>query len=218
MPVTKQELNRKLLHLLALLMPVGIFYIPKLTGLSNWIPAVILFFLALGSVILETLRFRYPAVQKFFFFCFGSMLRKEEDNITTGSTYIIGSAFICSILFRETPQISFMVLTLFILGDAAAALVGQSAGRIKLGNKSLEGSSACFIVCLVLFFIFPTLPLLLDTWDGAVPLPLIFITSFAITLFELVPIKIPGNITINDNLIVPVIAGFCLKWLYPFFS
>ncbi|MCJ7773342.1 MAG: hypothetical protein MUP22_09445, partial [Desulfobacterales bacterium] len=84
MPITRQELNRKLLHLLALLMPVGIFYIPKLTGLSNWIPAVILFFLALGSVIMETLRFRYPAVQKIFFFCFGSMLRKEEDKITTG--------------------------------------------------------------------------------------------------------------------------------------
>ncbi len=217
MPIKPQELNRKLLHLLALLMPLGIFYIPKLTGISDWTPAVILFFLTLGSITMETLRFRYPAFQKVFFSCFGYMLRKEEDKITTGSTYIIASALICSILFRKMPHISFMVLTLFILGDAAAALIGQSIGRIKIGKKSLEGSLACFIMCLVLFFIFPELPLLLDVWNGMIPLPLIFITSFAITFFELFPIKITRKITINDNLIVPVIAGFCLKWLYPFF-
>jgi dolichol kinase len=217
MPIAKQELNRKLLHLLALLMPLGIFYVPELTGVSNWIPPLILFFLVLGSIIMETLRFRYPGIQKLFFLCFGSMLRKEEDKITTGSTYIIGSAFICSILFRDEPHISFMVLILFILGDAAAALVGQSIGKIKIGKKSLEGSLACFIICLVLFCIFPILPLVLDVWDGAVPIPLIIITSFAITLFELVPIKLTTHFILNDNLIVPVIAGFCLKWLYPFF-
>lgn len=218
MPITKQELNRKLLHLLALLIPIGIFYIPKLTGIPNWIPALILFFLILASIILETLRFRYPAVQKLFFICFGSMLRKQEDKITTGSTYIIGAAFICSVLFCEAPHISFMVLTLFILGDAAAALVGQSIGKIKIGSKSLEGSLACFLLCVILFFVFPALPLLLDIWNGMVPLALIFITSFVITFFELVPIKLTKNLTINDNLIVPVIAGFCLKWLYPFFQ
>ena len=217
MSVTKQELNRKLLHLLALLMPAGIFYIPKLTGVSNWVPAVILFFLLAGSIVMETLRFRYPAIQKIFYICFGSMLRKEEDKITTGSTYIIGGAFICSVLFREDPHISFMVLTSFILGDAVAALVGQSMGRIKLGKKSLEGSLACFVLCVGLFLVFPFLPLLLDCWNGSVPLPLIFITSLAITLFELIPIKITENVTINDNLIVPVIAGCCLKWLYPIF-
>ena len=217
MPITKQELNRKLFHLFALLMPVGIFYIPKLTGVSNWFPAFILFFLVLGSVIMEALRFRYPAFQKIFYLCFGSMLRKEEDKITTGSTYIIAAAFICSIIFRETPHISFMVLIMFILGDAGAALVGQSIGKIKIGKKSLEGSLACFIICLVLFFIFPMLPLVLDVWDGIVPIPLIFITSFAITLFELIPIKITKDFTVNDNLIVPVAAGFCLKLLYPYF-
>jgi len=218
MPVTKQELNRKLLHLFALLMPAGIFYIPALTGASNWLPAIILFFLLAGSIVMETLRFRFPAIQKLFFVCFKSMLREEEDNVTTGSTYIIGAAFICSILFREDPHISFMVLTLFILGDAAAALAGQSMGRIKIGKKSLEGSLACFITCLTLFFLFPLCPLLLEVWNGSVPLPLIFITSFSITFFELVPIKIPPHMTINDNLIVPVIAGYCLKWLYPFFQ
>jgi len=218
MSITKQELNRKLLHLLALLMPIGIFYIPVWTGVSNWIPALILFFLVLGSVIMETMRFRYPAFQKIFFLLFGSMLRKEEDEITTGSTYIIGAAFICSILFREEPHISFMSLILFILGDAGAALVGLSIGKIRIGKKSLEGSLACFIICVALFFLFPVFPLVLDAWGGMAPFPLIIITSFSITFFELVPIKISKNITINDNLIVPVIAGICLKYLYPYLN
>ena len=217
MQLLKQEINRKLLHLFALLMPVGIFYVPKIPGASHFVPAIILAFLLFGSVLIETLRFRYTTIQKIYFSCFGSMLRKEEEKITTGSTYIIGAAFICSILFRNAPHISFMSLSLFILGDAVAALIGQSLGRIKIGKKSLEGSLACFFLCLAMFSLFPQIPFLLDDWKGSVPIPLILIISFSITFLELVPIKITKKFTINDNLAVPVIAGIIMERLYPFF-
>lgn len=217
MQLLKHEINRKLLHLLALLMPTGIFYIPKTLDVSYLVPAIILAFLLLGSILMETLRFRVTTIQKIFLRCFGSMLRKEEEAITTGSTYFIGAAFVCSILFRNVPHIAFMSLTLFILADAIAALVGQSIGRIKIGKKSLEGSLACFFLCLGMFFLFPQIPLLLDVWDGSIPIPLILITSISITLLELIPLKITKNFTINDNLAVPVIAGLIMDRLYPFF-
>ena len=216
MPLTKQEINRKLFHLFGLLLPVGIFYFPKIFGFSELTVTLILAFLLTAIVLIEVLRFRYPKIHQTFQSCFRSMLRKEEGETITGSTYLIGAALICSILFPKAPHISFMSLTMFLLGDAAAALVGLSIGRIKIGKKSLEGSLACFILCVILCFaLFPYLPALLDVWGGAVPVPLIFIVAFTITIFELFPLRITKDYTLNDNLYVPVIAGLVMHYVYP---
>ncbi len=218
MALTKQEINRKLFHLFALLLPVGIFYFPKIFGISDIMVTVIIGLLLMTIAGVEILRFKYPEIHRIFQKIFRSMLRKEEGETITGSTYFIGAAFICSVLFPKDAHISFMVLSMFLFGDAAAAIAGQSIGRTKIGRKSLEGSLACFMLCMIICFtVFPLLPLLLDAWGGVVPLPLIFITSFTITIFELIPIKIGRNFTLNDNLSVPVIAGLVMQHLYPFF-
>jgi len=209
MALSKEEITRKLLHLFALIMPVGLFYFPK-WGIPYWVPVALLAFFVAGSVIVEMLRFRVPAVQKIFFKCFGHMLRKEEKVKITGSTYVVAAALVCSILFWDESlrHISFMVLTLFILGDAIAAIVGLSMGRIKIGKKSLEGSTACFLLCMALFYaLFANLPGLLDTWGGKVHILIALAASLSITIFELVPLKITSKLTINDNLAVPVITG-----------
>ncbi|MDO5577367.1 MAG: hypothetical protein Q4F84_09830, partial [Fibrobacter sp.] len=207
MGLRKEEINRKLLHLFALLMPAGIFYLPR-WSISALVPISILAALLIGSIIVENLRFRFPIVQKIFMRSVGSMLREEETTKTTGSTYIIAAALLCSLVFYKYPHISFMALTLFILGDAVAAIVGLSMGRIKIGKKSLEGSSACFLLCMILcLIVFPLLPGLLDIWNGSIPFLAAVVISLAITLFELIPLKITSKVVINDNLAVPVIAG-----------
>ena len=207
MALRKEEIARKLLHLFALLMPAGIFYLPRF-GVPDAVPIGILAFLVVGSIAVESLRFRMPAVQKIFFVCFGRLLRQEEDKKVTGSTYVIAAALLCSLIFINHKYISLMVLTIFILGDAIAAIVGLSVGRIKIGRKSLEGSLACFAMCMTLFYaLFPRLPWVLDAYDGKVPFLLALAASLSTTLFELIPLKITGKLTINDNLAVPVITG-----------
>lgn len=213
MVLSKEEIRRKLLHLFALIMPIGLFYFPMWKPYPYWLSVALLAFFAVGSTIVELLRFRIPALQKIFLTCFGHMMRKEEKSAkVTGSTYVVWAALICSLIFWDEfwRHISFMVLTMFILGDAVAALVGISMGRIKIGKKSLEGSLACFALCMILFCIlFPHLPHLKFycmvmgnnmLWIGLA-------ASLTITVFELVPLKITSKLTINDNLAVPVIAG-----------
>lgn len=218
MPLSKQEINRKLFHLVALLLPAGIFYLPRISDISSLMVIIILAFLLLGILFIEILRFNDPGAQKMFQAGFASMLRQEEKKKFTGSTHYIAAALICAVLFRNVPHISFMALTLFILGDAIAALVGQSIGKIRIGKKSLEGSLACFLLCLVMCAaVFPQLPFLLDSWEGHVPFPLALITAFAITLFELIPLRLTRHVTLNDNLSVPIIAGVIMNSLYPFF-
>ena len=223
MALSKEEITRKLLHLFALLMPVGIFYLPH-EGFP-WrvpyiVPVLILAFFVVGSVVVEMLRFRYRVVQKVFYFCFGHLLRREETAKVTGSTYVVGAALLCSLLFWNQRHISFMVLSLFILGDAIAAIVGLSIGRIKIGKKSLEGSLACFTLCMILFYgVFPFLPWLLDTWSGTNGqyLAVALASSLSITIFELIPLRIAPKLVINDNLAVPVITGGVMLLMEKFF-
>ncbi|MBN2035119.1 MAG: hypothetical protein JW768_00120 [Chitinispirillaceae bacterium] len=210
MKLTKEEIGRKLLHLMALLMPVGIFYAPS-WSFPAYFMTVLLGSLFIASVAIELLRFKYPLLQGWFYRCFGTMLRKEEDFKITGSTWVIGAAFFCTLLFPAYPHVSFMVLVMFILGDAIAALVGISMGRIRIGKKSLEGSLACFSVCVILFFLlFPHVPGLLEPWGNSVPVVIVLSVSFVIMLFELLPLRIHPRITINDNLAVPIIAGYAM--------
>ncbi|MBN1129489.1 MAG: hypothetical protein JXA71_10910 [Chitinispirillaceae bacterium] len=210
MKLSKEEIRRKLLHLFALLMPVSIFYAPQLSFHPVIVPGV-LGTLFIASVLVELIRFKVPHAQKLFFKMFGSMLRREEHFKITGSTWVIGAAFLCSILFRSHTHIAFMALVLFILGDAAAALVGISIGRIKIGSKSLEGSIACFLLCIALFYlVFPHIPGLLDAVEEKRNPILMAVTAFVITLFELIPLRIHPKVIINDNLAVPVIAGYVM--------
>jgi len=207
MALRKEEITRKLLHLFALLMPVGIFYLPRF-GVPDAVPIGILAFLTVASITVESLRFRVPLIQNIFRACFKHLLRKEEDQKVTGSTYIIAAALICSIIFINRKEISLMVLTIFVLGDAMAAIVGLSVGRIKIGKKSLEGSLACFAMCMALFYaVFPYLPWVLDGYSGKPPLLVALAASLSTTIFELVPLRITKKLTINDNLAVPIITG-----------
>lgn len=212
MALNPEEIRRKLLHLFALLMPIGIFYAPRWSFPPLLVP-ILLFMLFVSSIIVEALRFKIPAIQKIVLTLFGSMMRKEEHFIVSGWTWVIGAAFLCTILFKNAPHISFMVLTLFIIGDAMAALIGISIGRIKIGKKTLEGSIACMIVCIIMFYaIFPLVPGLMETYGcvGRFPAKIIWITSFVITLFELIPLRITPKIIVNDNLAVPIIAGYVM--------
>jgi dolichol kinase len=208
--LSHEEITRKLLHLVALAMPLGIFYLPR-WSLPKSTMTIFLLALFAGSVIVEMSRFSSPNIQRVYFKFFGSMLRKEERFKITGSTWVICAAALCTILFPNATYVSCMVLSLFVIGDTVAALVGISAGRIKIGKKSLEGSLACFFSCIILSYgLFPFLPGLLDPWGGRLRLPIIVVTAAVVTVFELVPLRIAKNLVINDNLAVPIIAGYTM--------
>jgi dolichol kinase len=223
MALKKEEVWRKILHFIfGTVIPLGVLYIPWYAMKQGWntvppwtLPPIILGAFLVVFVVMETLRFRVPAIQSFVHKMGGPFLRKEEAKKTTGATYINASALICSVIFKYHPQVSFMVISTFIWGDAVAALVGQSIGRTKIGSKSLEGSLACLALCLAFYFgVFPHVPLLLDKWSGTIPLPITIVASLCVTVLELVPMRI-RNFTINDNLVVPVITGIVMVWLYP---
>jgi dolichol kinase len=226
MSLRREEVYRKVLHVFTgIIVPGLILYIPRFAPSFSWAPKWLSprlyspVLAALAAVVftgVELLRFRSAFVQTLFYRVSGAALRPEEANKMTGATYIVYSALLCSIVFVNHPSISFMVLCAFIWGDAAAALVGQAVGRTKIGKKSLEGSLACFTLCMALFTGgYKLVPHLLDEWQGRVPLVLALVGSLCITVMELFPARITKNVSVNDNLTVPVLTGIVLLVLYP---
>lgn len=209
MKLKNEEILRKLLHLIALIMPVSIFYAPKF-GLPNWAAPLALGLILGISIASEYIRLNYPGAGRLFFKLFGKMMRESEAKAVTGSTYIIAGAFICSVLFFNHTWVSFISLFIFITGDAMAAVMGISFGRIRFLGKSLEGSLACLICCMLcLMTVIPLFPGVLSPWEGSMPFATALIISFSVTVLELIPIKI-GKMKINDNLSAPVISGLLI--------
>ena len=225
MKLNRAEIDRKILHFIfGLLIPGVMFYssvwVRYIPGLPRTVPPrvyTILLFLGLTilMLIVEFLRLKVTGMAGLFARGFGSMMRREESRKFTGATHMVISALICSMVFYNYPHISAMVLSTFIWGDAVAALVGLSIGRIRIGRKSLEGSLACFLLCLAMYFLlFPLVPGLLSAWGGRMPLAPALTGSLCVTLLELFPVRI-GRIRFNDNLIVPVLTGVALVLMQP---
>jgi len=115
------------------------------------------------------------------------ILRKEEKRSWGSHTYYALGALICVLLYPE--HIAIAATAILVIGDSVAALVGKAVGRYKIyKNKTLEGTTACFLSCLVVCYIL-------------LPIPMAIIGSLAATLTELLSTKV------NDNFTIPVISG-----------
>ena len=207
--IGKEEVNRKLLHILAVGFPAFIFYGPKQLGLSKIEVVWVMLGVFLISLTIDLSRLYSKSFRSWFFKWFGSMMRKQEATQLTGATYIIAGSLICSCISLASQPFAasaFLSLTLFILGDAVAALCGKAFGKIKVGEKTLEGAIGCFVLCLVLTCVFPQLPSFLELWDRDFSWMHIIFFPLGIALLELFPIKF-GRIILNDNLYVPAIVS-----------
>lgn len=140
----KKELQRKLIHLTSLAIPIACIWVSRETAL--WVLAP----LTLLGLAVEFLRTRVDAVDRFILNIVGPMLRPHETRQgkgkVSGATWVLLSATLCVLIFpREVMVTSFAVL---IVSDTAAALIGRPFGRHRFLSKSVEGSLA-FVVSAV---------------------------------------------------------------------
>jgi dolichol kinase len=173
------ELKRKAIHFIGLSVPVLYWLTSREFTLCLVGIAVVC------ALCIEGARLKWEKANNLVFTIVGGYTRNHEQKRVTGATYYAVASFLVILLFSERVAISSLLF--LTLGDSAAALVGTRYGRHKIFQKSVEGSTACFLVCsLVGFFMLG--------WIGVVG-------ALAATIIELLPIPV------DDNLRIPLVSG-----------
>lgn len=185
----RQEIRRKSIHLFTnSLIPIAylIFDIPQM-----WMSAL----LGLGAitfVIIDLGRSRHIWISKIFRKYFNGMMRSHElDGKLTGASYVLIGAFITITLFPR--HIAALALLFASFGDTFAALYGKKFGKIKIWNKTLEGTIAGILACILVAQFIPEVSNIVK-YSGA----------FAAMFIELMPIRI------DDNLRIPLFSGIIM--------
>lgn len=190
------ELKRKGLHLLALVVPLGMALLGRTRSLYLLIPA------ALVALSADVLRSRSRRFNGLILRIFGFMMRTDElppvggAVSVNGATWVLLSAALLALLFPLPIAVPAFVM--FMVSDAAAALVGRRYGRHHWGKgpRTVEGSAAFFVTGFLVMGLFPRFPL----WVGAVSV-----------LFACAAEALPRPL--NDNLRVPLVAAAVLYGL-----
>ncbi len=193
-----REGKRKSLHIAAGAIPVALIYMP-------WDIALIsLTLLTLLNVLLDVGKYKVVFLGRAYQYLVGDILREHErKGGLTGATYFFLSLCLSYILFHlflALPVQNIAVIyTGFMIGDAAAALVGKNFGRIHLCNaKSLEGSlSFCIASLGATFWMVDSI--YFPVWSAA-----------ALSVTELIWVKL------DDNFFVPLIVLAVSALLFPF--
>lgn len=177
-----REAGRKAIHIFALVMPLGLWFVP--VHIARWV--LFGFFLLLASIDIS--RWGDTRLSRFLRRRLHMVLRPHERKRFTGGTYILAAGALCSLLFAK--PIAVAVLICIIVGDTAAVFVGRSIGRIHIGKKTLEGSLAFFVASLLCILWIPGLSLEIKLLGAAVA-----------AVVEALPIPM------DDNITVPLLAG-----------
>lgn len=181
------QVYRKIWHFSFIWAPVA--YYCWLTNLDGVVlsAAFLLFFLVLDAIRLNWSRGNEIAYRHFSW-----LLREQERKGFNTSIYFALSCLICSLFFEKTVTV--LCIALLCVGDPIAALVGSRFGTVRILNKSLQGSLACFVACfLVAELLFePTIA---------------FWAALTATFFELISSRL------NDNLSIPIFTGLMVTLL-----
>lgn len=196
---TAMEIERKIFHLCGLLVPL-IYQSLLQLGWSQQDCCKIVWSITLSGAGIDLMRVHIPFVARHW--PLKSILREHEQNCLCGGSYFSLGCTLAIHFFA--PVIAMTSIIFLVLGDMSAALIGRSFGRSIVnvgvgpgGKKSVEGSAAMFIVCMLFgCTIFSQVHL------REYP---VFIGSLVATLVELYE-----PFGINDNVMIPFSSSLAL--------
>lgn len=196
MNIKSAEVNRKLVHLLSLVIP----FIYYFTNKSIAVAFVSITFIILTSW--DVLRLNNN--NKIFSVINNIFLRKSEVKRLSGSFFFISACLIGVIFFGK--YVFILSVCILIISDTFAALVGINYGKHKIYNKSLEGGLAFFITGLLVIIL---VNLLFNK-------PVLSISCLIALIVSTVAELYSYKLKINDNFLILVVFG-CTYYFVNFF-
>lgn len=197
MPI-KQELYRKLFHILLFIIPVLFIKLGKNDFLRIFIP------ISASIIMLDYYRCRSDKLNNIASKVFKIIMRDTEINQKklSGMSWVFGGALINFLIFDAIIAVTGFCILIF--ADAMAAIIGKSIKSRQFYEKSRAGSLAFFatsvLVILISGLYFECRPLFYFF--------AIFIASF-VTFIE----AYPSFFIVDDNLSIPLTFGICMTLL-----
>ena len=194
--VPMAELNRKIIHLGSVLIPISyLWYVKEQNTMI-----LIMICLFTISMIIDLLRIKLSILNNFFKYFFSKMLREGETNgqITGASWLLLGS--LLTIMFFPI-YIAVPALIYLTIGDSFAALVGKAFPYGRVGTKSITGSLTGIILSSIVAL----------GLNEVLPFGVIILGSIVAMIIELMPHR-----TLNDNLTIPIFSAFSIQIFFQF--
>lgn len=188
--VMQKELWRKALHvLLGVVMLGGSWWVLEQHGQDalELSLAVLLGFLVLCDVLIADYRWKLPL--------YAWLERPHEERGFHTVTLAVLTSLLVFKLFALPVAVA--AVSMFVFGDAAAALVGMRWGRRKPGKKSLAGTAAMLVVSVIIGW-------LVFGWIGVAMGIVATVAECAVT-------------RINDAITIPLFAGLAGHLLMRYF-
>jgi len=203
----KKELIRKAIHLFSV--SFLIIYVVTAKTVNPKVGLFVLSFMLVILFDLEYVRMELGAkipVLKYLY----EYRRKREENYMGGEIFFLMGSIISLAIFEPYIAAAGILMTTF--GDMAAAVIGTRFGKTPVPlvkGKCVEGVFAELIVNLIIGFLVLRIPINGKMWWDHSWLPsgepiwiLIIVMSLTATIVETAAKKM------DDNLLIPVIAGF----------
>mmetsp|Transcript_59802 Transcript_59802/g.129632 ORF Transcript_59802/g.129632 Transcript_59802/m.129632 type:complete len:287 (+) Transcript_59802:320-1180(+) len=198
-----REIDRKVFHLCGLLVPLIHQLLLRHDFSSRFCVGLCVLITTVGWAA-DTARLNFDTVARHW--PLASILREEEKTHRTGACFFSLGCTLCIAL--SPPSIAMASILFLVLGDMSAAIIGVSFGgetvSMKLGRggkKSIEGSSAMFLVCFVIgCSVFASVRL------REYP---VFFGALTATLTELFE-----PLHLNDNLTIPLLSSMVMQWAF----
>jgi dolichol kinase len=194
----KQEILRKLIHLLTFSLPLFYLLADRTTGLIG------LFAVFLITTFIDIFSKEDRFLNKFIFKYLGNIIRDHERDPRwwklNGASWVTISAFLVFLIFPKMVAFSgFMIL---VFGDPAAAIIGKRLGKKNHLGKSWVGTFAFIITSIVVVFLIKQYFNLDNIF-----LLMSSVSSIIAGLIE----AYSGKLNLDDNISVPF--SFCVSYL-----
>ncbi len=191
----RAEIARKTIHLSSLWIPFAYLYLSKSIMLQILIP------LSLLALSIDLSRRIFPKINRLVARFFNEIMRSEEKELASlsGATYMLISASITIAAFNQESAI--LALTILMVSDSLAALVGRRFGKVRIVGKSLEGSLSFAISAVMIYYFF------IQVYGFHLPQEKTFLAIIVGTLVELFAKKV----FLDDNLAIPLSIGLILS-------
>ncbi|OYD15020.1 hypothetical protein CH330_06785 [candidate division WOR-3 bacterium JGI_Cruoil_03_51_56] len=178
---TKVKLWRFLTRPAAMSFPIFLFAIGRAFTL------ILLAIVTLVFVIMDITRLSVNRVNLFLLKKAAGTFKKSEQTRISSMTGFLLASLVVMFIFKRT--VAFYAITFLIFGDFFAKYFGLQFGRTRLFNKTVEGTMAHLVACLVAGFIV----------NEFIPLSPWIIIAGAVTgtVFEVLPLNIDDNLTVG---------------------